>query len=153
MTDRPAPGRVPVGRVRRSTGLAWWRALPVAVVLTFGAAGCGAGGSDGPAGPDGDSTDAGEVPTATVKVVARDVSLEPKAASAPAGTIALSYVNEGQLQHTLLIDGQEKRLSLAVTKDGDVDNGTVDLSPGRYVLYCDIPGHRAAGMEAELTVQ
>ena len=30
---------------------------------------------------------------------------------------------------------------------------TVDLPPGRYVLFCDLPGHEAAGMASTITVQ
>ena len=30
---------------------------------------------------------------------------------------------------------------------------TVDLPPGRYVLFCDLPGHEAAGMASTITVR
>jgi uncharacterized cupredoxin-like copper-binding protein len=30
---------------------------------------------------------------------------------------------------------------------------TVDLDPGNYVVICNIPGHYAAGMHAELTIK
>jgi uncharacterized cupredoxin-like copper-binding protein len=39
----------------------------------------------------------------------------------------------------------------------DIDSGaikrlTLDLSPGRYVLVCNLPGHYQGGMHAEFTV-
>ena len=35
----------------------------------------------------------------------------------------------------------------------DEDSGAVDLPAGDYVIYCDVPGHRDAGMEAELQAE
>lgn len=65
-----------------------------------------------------------------------------------AGEVEVLYVNEGNLPHTLLVDEVDD-FKLSV---GDEDSGTVTLEPGTYTLYCDVAGHRAGGMEAELTV-
>ena len=71
---------------------------------------------------------------------------------AAAGTIAIRYTNAGAIEHTLLIDGISG-FKLDVASTGATDTGTVKLGPGTYTLYCNIPGHRAAGMEAHLTVR
>jgi plastocyanin len=68
--------------------------------------------------------------------------------AAKAGKIDVSYVNDGNIGHTLLI----KKVSGFKLAVGSKDDGTVNLKPGTYTLYCDIAGHEAAGMEATLTV-
>ena len=36
---------------------------------------------------------------------------------------------------------------------GSIQDLTVDLTPGTYVLLCNLPGHYQQGMYASLTVQ
>jgi plastocyanin len=87
----------------------------------------------------------------TVNVEAHDISFSPKEFQATAGDVTIRYTNSGVIQHTLLIDGVDG-FKLDVTKSGDADTGTVNLAPGAYTMYCDVPGHRAAGMEGRLVV-
>lgn len=90
---------------------------------------------------------AGEGPT--VEVGARDdLSFDADSYVVDAGEVTFVYTNEGTVAHTLLIDGIDGfKLSI-----GREDEGAVELEPGTYELYCDVAGHQAAGMEAELTV-
>ena len=50
----------------------------------------------------------------------------------------------------LLIDGVDD-FKLSVSANGDTDEGTAELEPGDYRIYCDVPGHES--MEATLTVE
>lgn len=127
-------------------------AFGIAAALTLGA--CAGGGGDKRA--DGATTNAAPVAapgaaTTTLAVEAHEFSLSPKDLRTAPGSVAVSYTNAGAIQHTLLIDGVSG-FKLDVTSAGDTDTGTATLESGTYTLYCDIPGHRAAGMEAHLTV-
>ena len=100
-----------------------------------------------PAGAESAST----ISTGGVTVIAEDIRLAEPTYSAQAGAVDITYRNEGNIEHTLVIDGVDG-FKLDVPANGDVDEATVDLQAGQYTLYCDIPGHRAAGMEATLEV-
>ena len=41
---------------------------------------------------------------------------------------------------------------LTVNGQGETKAGKVNLTPGTYTIYCDIPTHREAGMQAKLIV-
>ena len=100
------------------------------------------------------ATPAASDPAATaaaLSIEAREFSLSPGDLHAAAGSVAIQYKNAGAIQHTLVIDGVAG-FKLDVPKAGDVDTATVKFEPGTYTLYCDIPGHRGAGMEDHLTV-
>ena len=101
-------------------------------------------------GSDGDAASGCTPPTSDLAVGAQDdLTFDADRFEADAGCVEVTYTNEGAIAHTLLIKG-EPDLKLSV---GDTDTGTVDLPAGTYVLFCDVSGHEAAGMEAELVVE
>lgn len=117
-------------------------AAAVALVLL---AGCG-GDDDAASDVEGGTRDDG-----TVVVVAEDIGFGADSYEADAGTVAFEYVNEGVIQHSLVIDGNDD-FRLLVESRGDTDEGEVELEAGSYRLICDIPGHEQAGMVADLEV-
>jgi plastocyanin len=134
--------------MKTTTKRAGFAALGLAAALGLGA--CGGGGGDGEAKESGQVTN-DPAPTGALRVEAHEFALAPEDLRATPGTVAIEYVNAGTIPHTLVIDGVNG-LKLDVASKGDVDTGTVKLEPGTYTMYCDIPGHRQAGMEAPLTV-
>jgi len=58
--------------------------------------------------------------------------------------------NEGAVYHDLRIDGIDD-FSLEALPNEEA-TGSIRLEPGSYVLFCSVPGHREAGMVAELQV-
>jgi plastocyanin len=71
--------------------------------------------------------------------------------AAKAGVVQINYIDGGGT-HTLLIDDPKfNGFELAVP--AGPKTGKVDLTPGKYTIYCSIPGHRQAGMQATITVQ
>jgi plastocyanin len=72
--------------------------------------------------------------------------------TAKAGTINVALVNEGRENHNILVAGiDSKKFKLSVTP-GQTATGAVTLAARTYDIYCDIAGHRDAGMEAKLVV-
>lgn len=91
------------------------------------------------------------VSAAPVPVTLGDLFIEPSDLTVAAGDVTFDVANTGSGPHDLTIE----ELGVATpTLDGggsaalEVDG----LAPGDYTLYCSIPGHRAAGMEATLSV-
>lgn len=72
---------------------------------------------------------------------------------APPGVIEFDYVNTEPGNHTLLIEEDPSFAKLSIQGDGDADSGKAQLEAGVYTLFCDIPGHRAAGMETTFNVE
>jgi plastocyanin len=107
--------------------------------------GCGGGGSSS------GSTTAGS--TADVVVHGNDaLRFDQKEYAAKAGTVTIELVDDGSTPHTLLIEKVSGFSKLAVNSKGSKARGSATLEPGTYTIYCDVAGHRGAGMEAKIVV-
>ncbi|MGE0227691.1 MAG: sulfocyanin-like copper-binding protein [Dehalococcoidia bacterium] len=92
--------------------------------------------------------------------------------TADAGEVTFSIENEGAIVHNFVIidtdeaadalplDGAQVNLDdlTVVERTEDIPAGesadlTADLSPGRYVLICNVIGHYQAGMHTEFEVE
>jgi plastocyanin len=70
-------------------------------------------------------------------------------ASAPAGKLTIKFANTSGVPHNIAIDGKGKT---PVTPKGG-GSFTATFAPGTYTYYCQVPGHRQAGMLGTLTVK
>jgi uncharacterized cupredoxin-like copper-binding protein len=66
------------------------------------------------------------------------------------GAITLEAHNSGSAAHNLTLEEGPKTPDLNAGESASIDVGV--LAEGTYVIFCDIPGHRGAGMEATFTV-
>lgn len=66
-----------------------------------------------------------------------------------AGKITFDVKNDGKIPHDLAIKGGEKT---KLIQPGGSAQLMVTLKPGKYHLYCTVPGHEQAGMKVDITV-
>jgi plastocyanin len=116
----------------------------VAVLLAVASllAACG-GGADEPA--------SSAPATGALEIEAGDLYFEPANVRATPGEISITLVNTGAVEHDLLVE-EAGDARVVHVDPGQTAVGTITLDAGTYTYYCDIPGHRAAGMEGTLTV-
>jgi plastocyanin len=117
--------------------------LPVVAAMALGLSVAACGGSD-------DDASRCTPVDAELAVGAEDsLHFDMDTYDTDAGCVEVTYTNDGSTAHNLLIEGvSDFKLNI-----GDVDTGTVELAPGNYEMYCDLAGHRAAGMVADLSVE
>lgn len=125
------------------------RVLCATALFTVPLAGCGDDDGDSSGSEDGASSSG----DAVVVQALDSLAFDPDELTAPAGTIELVLENDGSLPHTFVVEDHEDAMTLSVSGGGDTDDGSIDLEAGDYTFYCDVPGHRGAGMEGTLTVE
>jgi plastocyanin len=101
-----------------------------------------AGGFQEPKGPA----------VATLEVDALpSLKFQSKEFTTQSGVNLIKYIDKGGTHTLLFTEPEFNGFILRVPPDSD---GKVELQSGKsYTIYCNIPGHRAAGMEATVAVQ
>ncbi len=84
----------------------------------------------------------------TLKMV--DIAFDPKNFTIAANTdVVIHLENDGASLHNFTVE------SLNISEDvnpGEKKDVTINTGPGDLDYYCDVPGHRQAGMEGTITV-
>lgn len=134
------------------------RLTAAAVVVAAGAvlAGCGGSGTD--------------MDTSIEVRGTQDFAFEPAELTAPAGEeVTVELTADETVEHNVTIEdaadvGQaegvgdhpetpDSDLGVVHTAAGETATGTFTIDePATYTVYCSVPGHREAGMEATLEV-
>jgi uncharacterized cupredoxin-like copper-binding protein len=102
----------------------------------------------------------------------KEFSITLGSATVTAGPTAFDVKNDGAIAHEFVVAKTDLAPDKLPQASGEVDEGgitslgevedvapgttksfTADLTAGHYVVFCNIPGHYAAGMHAELVVR
>ena len=135
--------------------------LMVMLLITLLVAACGAADNTGtgttttPADTGGDTgADTGATTDLSVEGLST-LKWEPAQLTAPVGTVNVTMTTDGVLEHNFVWADQPEsdflHVPIGETSAGP-ESRTFDTA-GSYEFYCDIPGHREAGMVGTLTVQ
>jgi plastocyanin len=99
-------------------------------------------------------------PPARLMVTAHEFRLVMSRGAVDAGPAIVQLVNAGEDSHDLALRRLGRRgrpagrtLRLPETTPEALSERRLSLRPGRYRLWCTLPGHDAAGMRARLVVR
>jgi plastocyanin len=79
---------------------------------------------------------------------------EPSGLEAKPGNLTIHYDNPSQVPHSIAVATANENV-LGETQPATGGTQTLeipDLTPGKFIFYCTVPGHKEAGMEGDLTV-
>lgn len=105
--------------------------------------------AEGGAG-EGKDEAAAELPEGALVWVAEDIKFTEAPESIPAGEAIIAIRNEGGSPHNVVIEEFGVKVE---AQGGESASDTYTLEPGTYDYFCDVPGHRSAGMEGQVAVQ
>jgi uncharacterized cupredoxin-like copper-binding protein len=86
----------------------------------------------------------------TVQVSETEFKISLAGYKATAGKFTFDVKNDGKIAHDLAIKGGAKT---DLIQPGGTATLTATLKPGKYHLYCSVPGHEQAGMKVDITLK
>lgn len=116
----------------------------------------------GPSGAGGTTTSGRSKFSSTVVAQTVSVAADPSGAlkwdraeyTAAAGDVTFVVVNQSPVPHQFGVEGNGINYASDNLQTGTTTNLTImGLKAGDYMIVCDYPGHREAGMVAKLTVK
>jgi plastocyanin len=121
-------------------------AAMLTAVVVFGRESEAKGGGEKTAAPGGVHK--------TIKVSEKEFAIVlPPEKTLSAGSYTFDVTNVGKIGHDLVVSGPNvSNAKTPLLAPGKSAKLTVELSSGTYALYCSVPGHRAAGMNAKLSI-
>jgi uncharacterized cupredoxin-like copper-binding protein len=132
----------------------WLAGLAVGVVALV-ASGCGSSSGSSKADTTSSPTSAATVAPGSgskVTVGETEYKLALSTHTFTAGSYTFTAVNNGKIVHSLEVDGPGVHAVTPILEPGQSASLSVQLQPGKYDVFCPIPGHKALGMNAEITV-
>ena len=76
-----------------------------------------------------------------------------KTLTAKAGEVDITLKNDAPVPHNIAVEGTDAGVSDTVQDGGTAELTIANLPAGTYEYYCEVPGHRQAGMIGSLTVE
>jgi uncharacterized cupredoxin-like copper-binding protein len=130
-----------------------------------GAGVMGAGSGMMGAGPAATSSKPAAGPADQVKAQLGDYWVKPSTTSVPAGKVTFTATNVGQVPHELMIERAPIKMDAPGQPNEDAAQGmiedmdpgqsgsmTLNLQPGSYMLFCNVPGHFMMGQHTMFKV-
>lgn len=119
----------------------------------------------GTAGARNGPATAASGPVHRVSATLGEFWVRPNVTSVPAGKVEFTARNVGQVPHELMVERMPMVMDASGLPKEDAAQGmiedmapgqtghmTLTLKPGRYMLFCNLPGHYAAGQHTMFTV-
>ncbi|GAX42066.1 hypothetical protein NIES4075_30660 [Tolypothrix sp. NIES-4075] len=110
-----------------------------------------------------------------IQVTATEMKFQLSQSTVPAGTVEFETTNKGKIPHEMVViktdlpldklplegdklDEDKAGKEIGEIEEDDLKSGVtktlkVNLTPGKYLIVCNLPGHFKAGMRTFLTVQ